>query len=124
MAGSTLAVAGDPQRRVRSGRPRLGVCRLRGGARRRRGGRGDRGRAGAQAGAAGVTVVNRTPARAEAAARLAGPAGAVAAAGGVASRESVSAADVVVNATPVGMAGTGGAALIDVDDLHAGQAVV
>jgi shikimate dehydrogenase len=50
-----------------------------------------------RAGAASVTVIGRTPARAQAAAALAGPAGLVG------RLEDVSDADVVVNATPVGM---------------------
>lgn len=53
----------------------------------------------ATAGASDVAVVNRTAARAERAAALAGPVGRVGAIGDVA------AADLVVNATPVGMAG-------------------
>ena len=63
----------------------------------------------ADAGAREVAVLNRTPARADTAAALAGvsgrvvPAGAGAGAGALA--ESVEAADLVVNATPVGMAG-------------------
>jgi shikimate dehydrogenase len=52
----------------------------------------------ARAGVADVAVVNRTAARAEAAAALAGPAGRVA---GV---EAIAGADLVVNATSVGMA--------------------
>ena len=61
----------------------------------------------ASAGAARVAVVNRTPGRAEAAAALAGPAGTVVdlrAPGAVA--DAAAAAELVVNATPVGMAGT------------------
>jgi shikimate dehydrogenase len=56
----------------------------------------------AGAGAREVTVVNRTQARAEAAAELAGPVGRVG------SVDSVAAADLVVNATSVGMAGGAG----------------
>jgi len=57
-------------------------------------------RALARAGAAEVVVVNRTPVKADAAASLAG------AAGRVGRPEDASAADLVVNATPVGMTGT------------------
>jgi shikimate dehydrogenase len=75
----------------------------------------------AEAGAAEVVVVNRTPARAEVAAALAGAVGRV---GGGA---DVAEADLVVQATPVGMAGrvgTDGDALpVDVTALHAGQVV-
>ena len=56
-------------------------------------------------GAADVAVVNRTPERAEAAAALAGPVGRVG------SLADAAGADLVVNATPVGMAGTNGTAL-------------
>jgi shikimate dehydrogenase len=56
----------------------------------------------ARAGAKEVIVVNRTPARAEQAVRLAGEAGRL---GGL---EDVATADLIVNATPVGMAGDGG----------------
>ena len=73
------------------------------------------------AGAAHVVVVNRTVARAEAAAVLAGPAGRV---GGA---EDAPGCDLVVNATPAGMAGvTGGPDGWPVDPsvLRAGQLVV
>ncbi len=53
----------------------------------------------AQAGAADIAVVNRTTAKAAAAAALAGPAGRVG------SESDVDEADLVVNATPAGMAG-------------------
>ena len=56
------------------------------------------------AGAAKVAVVNRTRGRAEEAASLAGSAGCVVADDGLA--DALAAADLVVNATPVGMAGT------------------
>jgi len=56
----------------------------------------------AEAGAAEVAVCNRTPERAEAAAALAG------AAGRVAGGDEVPHADLVVQATPVGMAALGG----------------
>ncbi len=60
----------------------------------------------ADARAAEVVVVNRTPERAAAAARLAGAAGSVVAADdGGALSEVVTRADLVVNATPLGMAG-------------------
>ena len=59
----------------------------------------------AEAGASQVAVLNRTPARAATAAELAGPAGSVVAAGESALVEAVQAADLVVNATPFGMAG-------------------
>jgi shikimate dehydrogenase len=85
----------------------------------------------ADAGAAEVVVVNRTPARAERAAALAGPAGRVG------SREDVARADLVVQATPLGMADDAGASdagaddaggaydqLLDPDRLHPGQVVV
>ncbi|HXN58924.1 MAG TPA: shikimate dehydrogenase [Acidimicrobiales bacterium] len=61
----------------------------------------------ADAGASQVAVVNRTPERAREAAALAGPAGTtVAASEQEALVEAVQAADLVVNATPLGMAGT------------------
>jgi shikimate dehydrogenase len=59
----------------------------------------------AVAGASDVAVLNRTPARAEAVAALAGAAGRVVAA---ADPALVAQADLVVNATPVGMAGVHG----------------
>jgi shikimate dehydrogenase len=58
----------------------------------------------AGAGAGEVTVVNRTADRAEAAAALAG------AVGRVGTADDAAGADLVVNATPVGMTGTDGAA--------------
>lgn len=67
------------------------------------------------AGASEVTVVNRTPERAEAAATLAGPVGRTGAVSAVAE------AELVVNATSVGMGG--GAAPFDVGMLTAGQVV-
>lgn len=70
----------------------------------------------ARAGAAEVVVVNRTPARAEEAAALAGRVGRVGAA------DDVTGADLVVNATPVGMGGDR-AAPIDPDHLRAGQVI-
>lgn len=69
----------------------------------------------ARAGAARVTVVNRTPAGAEQAAALAGAAGVVGVAADVAS------ADIVVNATSVGMGTTD--LVCDVSLLSAGQVV-
>jgi shikimate dehydrogenase len=59
----------------------------------------------AEAGASEVAVLNRTPGRAATAAALAGAAGSVVSAGAAALAEGVEAADLVVNATPVGMAG-------------------
>ncbi len=72
------------------------------------------------AGAADIVVVNRTPERAERAAALGGPGARV----GTAS--DVAAATLVVNATSVGMAGTGGAGSLAVDEwsLHRDQVVV
>jgi shikimate dehydrogenase len=79
----------------------------------------------AGAGAAEVVVVNRSPARAEEAAALAG------AAGRVGSTADVAGADLVVNATPLGLAGTGdgagsapGAFPLDPALLRPGQLVV
>jgi shikimate dehydrogenase len=61
----------------------------------------------ADAGAAHVAVVNRTPERAVGAADLARPVGVAVAAGDHAALEdTVAAADLVVNATPVGMTGS------------------
>ncbi len=75
------------------------------------------------AGAADVAVANRTPARAAIAAELAGAHGRVVM---VDDALSVADADVVVNATSVGMAGTDGAGAIPVDvgQLRSGQVVV
>jgi shikimate dehydrogenase len=70
----------------------------------------------AEAGAREVVVVARNPERAERAAALAGPAG------GVGPSESVASADLVVNATPIGMAGDPGLPL-DPALLRAGQVV-
>jgi shikimate dehydrogenase len=76
----------------------------------------------AQAGAREVVVVNRTATRAEAAVRLAGGIGRLG------TEEDAPAADLVVNATPIGMAGQGrlaeGAVPLDPSRLHAGQVVV
>jgi shikimate dehydrogenase len=76
----------------------------------------------ADAGAAEVVVVNRTPERAAAAAALAGPVGRVG------SPAEAPGCQLVVNATPVGMAGTGAGAPsgwpIDPDLLGKGQVVV
>jgi shikimate dehydrogenase len=71
----------------------------------------------ARAGIADVAVVNRTRANGERAAALAGPAGRVADA-----IEAVPAADLVVNATPLGM--TEGGMAVDPALLQPGQAVV
>jgi shikimate dehydrogenase len=71
------------------------------------------------AGAGEIVVVNRTPDRAAAAAALGGPAGRTG------SMADVRGADLVVNATPVGMDGTPGAGGVAVDPgvLHRGQLV-
>lgn len=75
----------------------------------------------AGAGASDIAVVNRTAARAEQAAALAG-----AGVGRVGSEDDVDEADLVVNATSVGMAGTpqADAVLLDVRRLRPGQVVV
>ncbi len=76
----------------------------------------------ADAGASEVAVLNRTPDRATAAAALAGAVGSVVTEGAHHLAEAVGSADLVVNATPVGM--TGGAAgpwLVAPQLLHAGQ---
>jgi len=77
-------------------------------------------RALAAAGAGEVVVVNRTGERARRAAGLAG------ARGRVGTPADVAAADLVVNATPIGMAGTPGAGgmPVDADLVRAGQVVV
>jgi shikimate dehydrogenase len=79
----------------------------------------------AGAGASQVAVLNRTPERAAAAAALAGPAGSVVPAEDDARLQAVTGADLVVNATPLGMAGAspGGSApwLVAPDLLHDGQ---
>jgi shikimate dehydrogenase len=76
----------------------------------------------AGAGAAAVAVVNRTPERGERAAALAGERGRVVALGEAAGE--VAAADLVVNATPLGMAGVADDALaVDPAWLRAGQVV-
>ena len=61
----------------------------------------------ADAGADSVAVLNRTPERGATAAALAGAAGSVVGSAEDARRAVVQAADLVVNATPVGMAGAG-----------------
>jgi shikimate dehydrogenase len=79
----------------------------------------------ADAGADAVAVLNRTPERAAAAAALAGAAGSVVGSTEGARVAAIQAADLVVNATPVGMvgAGAGGGTDWPVDPglLHAGQ---
>jgi shikimate dehydrogenase len=79
----------------------------------------------ADAGASQVAIVNRTPERAAAAAALAGPAGTVVPGEENAQVEAVQLADLVVNATPLGMAGASpeGAAPWSIAPqlLHAGQ---
>ncbi|MBW3557509.1 MAG: shikimate dehydrogenase [Actinobacteria bacterium] len=73
----------------------------------------------AQAGAADIAVVNRTPARGIKAAKLAG------ARGRAGTPEDLLRAQVVVNATPVGMAGPYAAAMpVDEDFLRSDQLVV
>jgi len=77
----------------------------------------------ADAGCADVVVVNRTTARAEAVARLAGTVGRV---GHVDDHGDVVQADLVVNATPVGMAGAAAERsrwLVSPSLLHGGQVV-
>jgi shikimate dehydrogenase len=69
-----------------------------------------------QAGAHEVVVVNRTASRAEAAAALAGSRGRVG------DRSDLASADLVVNATPMGMAGDTSFA-VDPAGLHVGQVV-
>ncbi|MEM7287813.1 MAG: shikimate dehydrogenase [Actinomycetota bacterium] len=73
----------------------------------------------AEAGAADVVVVNRTQRKAHAAAELAGTVGRVG------STANVRDADIVVNATSVGMDGTGGAGRLPIPDdgLREGQIV-
>jgi shikimate dehydrogenase len=61
----------------------------------------------AEAGAAQVAVINRTPERAIGAADLARPVGVAVSPDGGELEVAVTAADLVVNATPVGMAGAG-----------------
>lgn len=70
------------------------------------------------AGASDIAVVNRTRSSAEAAAALAGPVGRVG------TEADVEGADLVVNATPIGMAGgLGEVVAVDPAHLHAGQVV-
>ncbi len=76
----------------------------------------------AEAGANRVAVLNRTPDRAVVAAALAGPTGSVVPAGDGPLAEAVASADLVVNATPVGMVGGGPDSwLVDPRLLHPGQ---
>jgi shikimate dehydrogenase len=79
----------------------------------------------ADAGASRISVLNRTPERATPAAALAGPAGAVVSPGTSALAEAVESADLVVNATPFGMAGASPAGadpwLVAPRLLHEGQ---
>ncbi len=62
----------------------------------------------ADSGAGAVVVANRTPERAVAAAALAGPAGSTVSLSESALAEALAQADLVVNATPVGMQGVAG----------------
>jgi shikimate dehydrogenase len=79
----------------------------------------------AEAGAGEVAVVNRTGSRAEEAAALAGSVGRVVPAGDAAVAGVVAQAELVVNATPVGMVGSGDEEwLVAPSLLHAGQVVV
>lgn len=73
-----------------------------------------------RAGVASIAVINRSPEPAERAVALGGPAARV---GRV---EDIASADLVINATPVGMHGTEGAGLTPFDPalLHSGQVVV
>ena len=80
----------------------------------------------AEAGAAEVVVLNRTPERAVAAAELAGAVGRSVAIGADDMEAVVGQADLVVNATPVGMTGAAsgagaGVGAVDPDLLHPGQ---
>jgi shikimate dehydrogenase len=79
----------------------------------------------AAAGASQVAVLNRTPERASAAAVLAGPVGSVVPAQEGAREDAAGSADLVVNATPFGMAGASPEAtepwLVGPELLHAGQ---
>jgi shikimate dehydrogenase len=79
----------------------------------------------ADAGASRISLLNRTPQRAATAAALAGRAGSVVPPGKSALAEAVGSADLVVNATPFGMAGASpeGAApwLVAPQLLHEGQ---
>ena len=80
----------------------------------------------ADAGAAEVTVLNRTPARAVDVAALAGPVGRVVDGGPAPGPALAAAAELVVNATPVGMHGAGAAGdgwLIAPSLFHDGQVV-
>lgn len=72
-------------------------------------------RALAEEGAADVVVVNRNPDRAQTAARLAGPVGRVGVPG------DAGEADLVINATPVGMGVAGPAAELPLDPAHLGR---
>jgi shikimate dehydrogenase len=72
----------------------------------------------ADAGAAEVVVVNRTPQNAERAAGLAGSVGRVG------TQEEVRDADLVVNATPLGMLGQPDVPAVPADYFHTNQLVV
>jgi shikimate dehydrogenase len=72
----------------------------------------------ADAGAAEIVVVNRTPENATRAANLAG------AVGRVGTEEDAAAADLIVNATPLGMVGYADQPAVDASLFHANQLVV
>ncbi len=76
------------------------------------------------AGAAEVAVVNRTPDRAAEAARLAGSAGRVLDGAGDGLADALATADLVVNATPIGMAGTASSADLPIDPALVGDGAV
>ncbi len=78
----------------------------------------------AGAGASSVVVANRTPERAAAAAALAGPAGSVVDLLGPALVTALGEADLVVNATPVGMEGVADAAEWPADPRRLGRGQV
>ena len=72
----------------------------------------------AEAGAVDIAIVNRSPANAARASTLAADAGRVG------SLDDVSQADLVVNATPIGMPSLGGGSPLEQSHLRAGQLVV
>ena len=78
----------------------------------------------AAAGAAEVAVINRTPSRAQAAADIANEAGQAGQPGRVGSVDDIAAADVVVNATSVGMGADSSSMPCDPTILRPGQVAV